>query len=780
MFILFVGFLLGALAVIFGEALAFLLVLDRLSRRKESQTSESQVGRDLDSEQSLPFAYNKKGIIWILDSEEAPKVSTCEVPTKVPKEQKSKKEIVEVIPIKKHAKIKNHSLILTDLDGSQATTIQLAGCIIVAVSASNLFSRKWAKRYPIRVENKKSKVYNGSQTFYIYVDTSWEKESWCKALRLASCEDKERANWYSKLNEEFHHYLASLNAEYPLFSKSFKGIDEPTDKVNKVDGSSSKVRLFLKKLAKRASNRTGGISSVGREERKGSEKMHLTQDTLARKKLSSEKSSSSFEDEVALPVSSALTHSASQIQSQGSVFSDADCDEKFGNDEGTLCCNLLFSRLFFDAKRSTELNGFIHARIQKTLSNMRTPSYVGGITCKSLDLGNLPPYIHSMRVLPMDMNEVWAVEVDIEYSGGIILDIETRLKVRDPNFQKGIVNTSLDPSSAVEVTTDILEGFEQYGNQLKLSREAVDMVERRDEDDKLDGMKNSKSTSWTSTYVSRWKSMVNCVAAQVSQVPLSLTIRVASLRGTLRLHIKPPPSDQLWIGFTSMPEIDLNLESSVGDHKITSGHVALVIGNRFKAAIRETLVLPNCENVCVPWMLAEKDDWVPRNVAPFIWLHQETCDPAGRDASNKESRHSSSNPTEGENTAKLKDVISSQRPPSEPSSESVSSSRNGPSSNDLSIHRNAVEDLRVPLLESDETQESNGQSGLDNPEYSSRAIVTREVQAPIGEDMKAKKIGRRARMMDLGKKMSEKLEEKKRHIEERSRHIVDKMRGHDI
>jgi len=67
-----------------------------------------------------------------------------------------------------------------------------------------------------------------------------------------------------------------------------------------------------------------------------------------------------------------------------------------------------------------------------------------------------------------------------------------------------------------------------------------------------------------------------------SKVPLALWINVASLRGTLRVQIKPPPSDQLWFGFTSMPEIDVHLESSVGDHKVTSGHIASFLINRFK------------------------------------------------------------------------------------------------------------------------------------------------------------------------------------------------------
>lgn len=65
-------------------------------------------------------------------------------------------------------------------------------------------------------------------------------------------------------------------------------------------------------------------------------------------------------------------------------------------------------------------------------------------------------------------------------------------------------------------------------------------------------------------------------------MPISLVVTIASLRGTLRLHIKPPPSDQLWYGFPSMPYLELRLESSFGDHKITSAHVAQFLNNRLK------------------------------------------------------------------------------------------------------------------------------------------------------------------------------------------------------
>lgn len=86
-----------------------------------------------------------------------------------------------------------------------------------------------------------------------------------------------------------------------------------------------------------------------------------------------------------------------------------------------------------------------------------------------------------------------------------------------------------------------------------------------------------------------------------------------------------------------MPDLEWELESSIGDRKITNSHISTLIGNRFKvsnapfvitcssncetcftiqASLIESLVLPNCESIPMPWMLAEKDDWV-------FWLNHE-------------------------------------------------------------------------------------------------------------------------------------------------------------
>lgn len=639
---------------------------------------------------------------------------------------------------------------------SSCTIIPLKGCIIQAVSATSLPSRKWAKRYPIKVESKTKVIYNASKIIYLYLDTAWEKESWCKGLRLASCEDNEKLNWFTKLNVDFQAYMALLNAGYSSFMKPSLGFSaEPIEKGSKSDGI-SKVKLFWKRLSRKSSKSgsekkgNSGNQSI-REERKSFEKQHQFQDSVSGKT-----SNSSTEENIPFTLPQGFPRSASQ--SCASVISDADSElDRLNYDEGILCWNLLISRIFFDIKGNAGLKSSIQARIQRTLSNMRTPSYIGEVICTDLDIGSLPPYIHAMRLLATDMNEVWAFEVDAEYSGGILLDVETRLEVSDQDFQKGLVDSNSEPNSVENVSSDLLEGFERFGKHLNLPEE--DEV-----DPKVEGVKGSKATPTTSC-VSRWKAVVNSVAKQVSQVPLSLSIRISSLRGTLRLYIKPPPSDQLWFGFTSMPDIEFDLESSVGEHKITSGHIALFLIGRFKAAIRETMVLPNCESAYIPWMLAEKDDWVPRKVAPFIWLNQDavmdnniarTAQCPQPTEAKENSRKTSSSPA----------VIES-----EASSSSAASS---------SAKNRSSQDLRTPLLATDEPHETYQQNrATPDTQSSSRSLSEFERQSDVGDenDSRPKKMGRKARMIDLTKKMGEKFEEKKRHIEERGRHIVEKMRG---
>lgn len=86
------------------------------------------------------ISYISQGVIWILELDENVKDWMKE---KLPKEQKKKRvDLLEVHPVRRFARIKDHKLILSDsLDGPQ-TPITLKGFFVDAVSGSGP-TRKW-------------------------------------------------------------------------------------------------------------------------------------------------------------------------------------------------------------------------------------------------------------------------------------------------------------------------------------------------------------------------------------------------------------------------------------------------------------------------------------------------------------------------------------------------------------------------------------------------------------------------------------------------------------
>ncbi|KAI3454264.1 hypothetical protein Pfo_010927 [Paulownia fortunei] len=791
--LLLAAFIIGGLTVVAIEAVGLWILICRLNRKVDREEIKAQAAESVSRPADLnPSLYDKQGTMWVLEPDKVPKSG---LEDKGPTEQRRRKEILEVTPVRKYARIRDHYLILMESDGS-CVEILLRGCTIVAVSATSLSSRKWAKRYPIKVESKDSAIYKGYKIIYIYLETSWEKESWCKVLRLASCDDKEKIVWFSKLSVEFHYYLASLNAGYPSLLKPSAGFNaELTDKSVKLDNSSSKVRQFLKKLAKKASKsgqdyKANGISISGHEERKISEKSRSLQDLILANGLAKMDTTGKLpnvsSDDTSM-ASSISTSTEPGTRSPFSGISNADSTHKYF-DEGTLCLNVLISRLFFDAKNNLQIRSTIQNRIQRALSNMRIPSYIGEVACTAVDPGTLPPRILAMRVLPSDMNEVWSLEIDVEYLGGMVLDIETRIEIRELELEGE--ETRFDANTAGEVTSDLLEDFEYLGKQLKLSEETIEDAKQKDEGyHDTDETKNSKSTAHASSQGSRWKSILYSITKQVSQVPLSLGIRVSSLCGTIRLCMKPPPSDQLWFGFTSMPDIQFNLESFVGDHKITNGHLALFLISRFKAAIRETLVLPNSESVSIPWMLAEKDDWVPRKVAPFMWYKNDQdsvsnttkrevpCFQPGEvthtvEANQGNPTRSEVNHEESKTVGSIPEVTCESLDPCASSSSFMDES---------TLNDSSFQELRAPLLKKDKMQEFGTRSIEDKPDISvrspSRVFTEGQIYNAEDDDTRPRRIGTRERMRGLGKKMGEKIEVKRRHIEEKGRSFVERMRG---
>lgn len=87
----------------------------------------------------------------------------------------------------------------------------------------------------------------------------------------------------------------------------------------------------------------------------------------------------------------------------------------------------------------------------------------------------------------MEMSEVWAFEVDIEYSGGALLEIETRLEVGELDLPPETENSDPDSNNDVDISPDILEGFEDLKMHLDIVEGTSDSQEPKGDDEENTG-----------------------------------------------------------------------------------------------------------------------------------------------------------------------------------------------------------------------------------------------------------------------------------------------------
>ncbi|PWN49249.1 hypothetical protein IE53DRAFT_155620 [Violaceomyces palustris] len=80
-------------------------------------------------------------------------------------------------------------------------------------------------------------------------------------------------------------------------------------------------------------------------------------------------------------------------------------------------------------------------------------------------------------------------------------------------------------------------------------------------------------------------------------VSLLLAVVLRSLDGNLLLRVKPPPSNRLWFGFTSLPKMQIDVEPVVSERKVQWGMVTRLIESRIRDLMTESIVVPNMDDV---------------------------------------------------------------------------------------------------------------------------------------------------------------------------------------
>ncbi|KAG0601458.1 hypothetical protein M758_11G112800 [Ceratodon purpureus] len=579
-------------------------------------------------------------------------------------------DALEIAPVWRHVVLKEGILHLKAADGIDEH-ISLEGCEVLTVSAGSGPSGKWSKRFPIKLHHPTRILYRECKDCLFYTESGYEKEAWCEVLRATARANTPANAWFLRLKKEFWQYADGAERHVPYLIRFRSGSNhlaltrtEEND-VKSPEEPFSKRRFIWKKLLRRGSKGKqpkDTTRSPNAKEELGKSSQRINPPAQGQDEGSSKKGKEiTISDDLENSKSASRASQVSDeiITQNESTSSDSDVEKaayvtpqkenKESNevlaaalmqghenervqkeiDPGLLCLNMIVGRLFFDVYHSESRVVWLRDNIQRLISRIKTPSYIKSITIKELDLGIEPPFATAIRMLPADAGGALALEVDLEWHAGGFITMETRVDIRDQRAQEKVASHMAEPGSAGAAAAAIVSGIEEDLETGGSPDASSTLVEARQVARKKPGP--GEDSSRRAGWMNSMKTMMSRVADQVSQVPLLLKIRLVSVKGTCIVSLRAPPTDRIWFSFKEMPNIDLVPEPCIGDHRISSGPLGSFIANQIKVQIRESIVMPYCQDIFLHWMMAEQDDWLPESAFPVAF----SADPS----ENQSSKH---------------------------------------------------------------------------------------------------------------------------------------------
>lgn len=296
--------------------------------------------------------------------------------------------------------------------------------------------------------------------------------------------------------------------------------------------------------------------------------------------------------------------------------------------------NALAGRIFYDFLRNPFWANKVQERVQRKLSKLHVPYFVGDLVVCGVNMGSSTPQLHAAGTPHVNARGLW-VDLKVEYSGNFTLSLETKLDLM--KLKRSTVGLdaathavhsahSLPPSPGEPAHPRVYTrspSSDRLLRNLHFDTDTDDSVESSsEEEEEEDGgaAEAGPPTGGGGPTSRRLLKLVDTVAASryfqhaaewrllqralmgVSNTRIELSVEVRHLAGTLALNVPPPPTDRLWYGFRGAPELTMVARPRLGDRALSLPILVEFIQKQLKIVFEKVFVLPNMDDLVIPVM----------------------------------------------------------------------------------------------------------------------------------------------------------------------------------
>ncbi|XP_052125698.1 uncharacterized protein LOC113211797 [Frankliniella occidentalis] len=250
--------------------------------------------------------------------------------------------------------------------------------------------------------------------------------------------------------------------------------------------------------------------------------------------------------------------------------------------------NALAGRVLFDACHSARWAAAVQEHVQKRMASVRVPAYMERPVVSAVRCRHAAVKVLRAGRPRLDAQGLW-VDLDVSYRGVMQLVVTSRLNLTSQQQQQQQAQQAKPPPSTAPINLD--------GNGVE--DQVAEEVEQLPPT--LPPMLQQRTGTWGIFKRLAESRFFQAALLALSNTDIVLVVEVRALDGVLCVHVPPPPSDGVWLGFRGVPCLRLAAVPRVGSRTLRHALLCRLIERRLRAHMERVLVLPNMVNMLLPF-----------------------------------------------------------------------------------------------------------------------------------------------------------------------------------